>query len=329
MLPRVSVIWLNYNSMHVINVIRKSLDALFGLDYPDYELIIVDNGSVDGSREFLRKYLKKISKSSPDFKAIMLKKNLGFTGGVNIAYRMRNPKSKYVALVNNDAIPRPYYLRKLIKFLEEHKNVGAIQGIVSRLNETSIIDSAGMFIDEVLNVYPFFVGKPINALTSPIYVSYVEGTMPVYRIDAIKHALKDNDNMYVTEGFVYFLEDIFLSLMLWNQGYQCMVLPIISGRHYRMATIKKFYKLINLPYYSLRNRMALLYMTNSRYKKGAILKYLNRLIITKGGFARRETILKALISGIKFGKILKEKYGVIDLYKAPLIKMPLKKRLLI
>ena len=52
--PKVSVLWLNYNSMHVIETTKKSLESLVSLDYPNFEVILVDNGSTDGSRETLK-----------------------------------------------------------------------------------------------------------------------------------------------------------------------------------------------------------------------------------------------------------------------------------
>lgn len=325
MSPEVSVFWINYNSMHVINIIKKSLDAIFQLDYPNYELIIVDNCSTDGSKEAIEKHVKSKAKSRLKVKFIRLSKNLGFAGGVNVAYRMRNRKSKYIAIVNNDAIPRPDYLKKLVTFLEHHQNIGAVQGIVVKLGENSIIDSAGYFLYEDLNRYTL-AGKPTHFLTKPMYVSYVEGTMPVYRVDAIRSAIGDDNTMYVPGGFVYYLEDVFLSLMLWNHGYECVVLPLVTGEHYRRATIKKVSKSVRLPYYSLRNHIAMLYLTNSKDSTRAriILKHLRRLVLSKGGLTKRKMILNALIDGVNLGRELRKKYGIINLWKAPILRMPVK-----
>ena len=322
----VSVFWVNYNSMHIINIIRKSLDVLLQLDLPQYELIIVDNGSTDGSIRVIEEHVKG-AMNQVNVKLVKLKRNMGFTGGVNAAYRARDRRSKYVAIVNNDAIPRRDYLKKLVEFLEEHKDVGAVQGKILKIGEPSVIDSAASFINEALNVFSPFKNKLVNTFSKPLYVSYVEGTMPVYKVDAIKHVLKDDNIMYITEGFTYYLEDVFLSLMLWSHGYKCMALPIITGEHYRMATVQKFHQSVNVFYYGSRNRVALLYMTNSRYKKGIVLKYLSGVATSKGNLTKRRIILRALIDGIKLGKELKERYGVIDLYKAPLMKMSLKEPL--
>ena len=137
MLPPVSVIWLNYNSMHLIDVTKKSLAALMELDYPDFEVIIVDNNSSDGSREIIEEYVQG-SKPNHHIKFLKLKKNWGSTGANNIAYSHRNPQSKYLALLHNDVISNIDYLKKTVTFLENHKEAGAIQGIVIKLGSESI-----------------------------------------------------------------------------------------------------------------------------------------------------------------------------------------------
>ena len=61
--PKVSVLWLNYNSMHVIKTTRDSLQSLARPNYPNFELIIVDNNSSDGSRKAIEKYIQSGSLS--------------------------------------------------------------------------------------------------------------------------------------------------------------------------------------------------------------------------------------------------------------------------
>ena len=60
MWPRVSITWLNYNSSRIIDLVLKSLEAVVNLDYPSdrYELIVIVNGSTDGSFEAVKKYLE-------------------------------------------------------------------------------------------------------------------------------------------------------------------------------------------------------------------------------------------------------------------------------
>lgn len=211
--------------------------------------------------------------------------------------------------------------------MEDHKDVGAVQGIVLKLGSNKI-DSAGGFIDEDLNTHFPFVDKHVEIIRKPIYASFIEGTMPLYRVDAIKRSLKHSKYMYVPSCFFYFLEDVFLSLMLWNNNYKCVILPTITGEHYRGAALKKFSSQVGLPYYSVRNHLALLYMTNSRGKYKRILKILRRLYFSKAGYKRRKLMLNALLDGIRLGRKLKREYGTINIYNVPLLRASLKRKIL-
>jgi len=327
--PKVSIIWVNYNSLHIINIIKESLKALMTLNYPNYEVIIVDNGSTDGSREIIEDYVKQVNTRSIKVKFLKLSRNFGFTGGVNVAYRARDKESKYVAIVNNDAIPSPDYLNNMIKFLEEHEDIGAVQGVILKLNKP-VIDSAAMYINEALRVFAPFTGKPVSAVSKLLYVSYVEGVMPVYRVDAVKRALRGNENdLYISSAFAYFLEDVFISLMLWNAGYKCVLLPIVVGKHNRSSTIDRYRKIIGIRFYSIRNLIALLYMTNSVEKRKIILRFLRRAIISRRGLAFQRIFIESLIDGLRLGNFLLNKYGMIDIYKAPLLQRSLLHRIIV
>ena len=328
MLPPVSVLWLNYNSMHLIDITKKSIDALMQLDYPNAEIILIDNNSSDGSMQFIEKcFLEKKSDRNLNMKFVKLKKNWGWAGAVNIAYNIRNHSSKYLALTHNDLVPNSDYLKKLVAFLESHKDVGAVQGIVVKLGDESVVDSSGFMMNEALLVSSCYNGGPVAKLCKPAYVSIVEGTMPVYNLNAVESTLGSNNELFVTAGFMYYLEDAFLSLKLWANGYKCMVLPIIVGSHYRMGTSAKAAKKQDLFYYLLRNRIALLYMTNSASKLGFITQNIRKLIFSKRTAAQRKAILIALIDGFRLGLQLKRKYGLIDLYSAPLTRASMKSRL--
>ncbi len=317
--PKVSVLWINYNSMHVIETTQRSLDALASLNYPNFELVILDNGSSDGSRQVIERHLQKDTMSKLKVTFVKLSRNLGWTGGVNAAYRARDRSAKYVALTHNDVIPKPGYLRTLVDYLEKHREVGAVQGIVQRLGCETKIDSSGFILDEALNLYALHENSTFS-LTKPIYLSYVEGAMPVYNVNAVQYALKNDEDLFVSEAFLYYLEDVFVSLMLWSCSYKSVLLPVVTGEHQRMAVSLEHTQSLELYYYRLRNRIALLYMTNSADKLRVILQIFRRASFTRGSFAFRQTVLKSLIAGIREGRELRKKYGIINLYETPMLQ---------
>lgn len=326
MYPKVSVLWLNYNSIHVIDITKKSLNAIASLDYPDFEFVIVDNGSSDGSKEAIEELLQSVSMHGVKVTFVKLSKNLGWTGGVNAAYRARDKRAEYVALTHNDVVPKPDYLRTLIEYLENHKDVGAVQGIVNRLGSDSKIDSAGFMLDEALNLYALHENSNFS-LSNPVYLSYVEGAMPVYNVKAVKNALKNDNILFVSGAFMYYLEDVFISVILWSHGYKSILLPVVTGEHKRMAVSGEHVKSLDLYHYRLRNHIALLYMTNSADKLRVILQNFRRAALSRGSFAFRQMMLRSLIEGMRNGRQLRKKYGAINLYETPMIKTSIKGRL--
>ena len=93
--PRVSIVILNWNSYEV------TLDCLLSLrkmDYRNFEVVLVDNGSIDGSPA-------KLLQSVPEIRLIRNETNLGFAGGCNVGMRDALRRgTDYVLLLNNDTI---------------------------------------------------------------------------------------------------------------------------------------------------------------------------------------------------------------------------------
>jgi|GEM_PF-182237 len=114
--PRVRVIVINWNGAWYS---RRCLRSLLATDYPatEMELVLVDNGSIDGSGLFL-------AREFPEVRHLQLEENLGFAEGCNRAMRDRSGVD-YVALVNNDAVVEPGWLRPLVDALERDGRAGA------------------------------------------------------------------------------------------------------------------------------------------------------------------------------------------------------------
>jgi len=83
MQPRVSIIWLNYSSAKFLGLVLRSLKSLFELDYDNYEVIVVDNGSTDGSFEAIRGFVKRFKPSNIRVKVVRSDRNRGYSGGMN------------------------------------------------------------------------------------------------------------------------------------------------------------------------------------------------------------------------------------------------------
>ena len=100
----VSIIIVNYNGKKWL---KNCLDSVLKQTYKNFEVIVVDNASTDGSIEF-------IEKKYPPVRLVKLKKNIGFAGGNNIG--IEHAKGGLIILLNNDTWLENNFLEKLVKF---------------------------------------------------------------------------------------------------------------------------------------------------------------------------------------------------------------------
>jgi GT2 family glycosyltransferase len=326
LIPKVSILWVNYNSLSFINLALESLQAIKNLDYPNYELIVVDNGSVDGSFEIIKKF---INESNIKSKLIRLNRNLGFTGGNNVAYAARDPNSKYVVLLNSDAVPRKDSLSRLVEIMENDESLGAAQGVILNYDEKSI-DTAGDFISEILTDHPLLEGKPPNSLKKAVFITSADAAYSIFRVEAIKKLSKRKDVIF-DDLFACF-DDYLLGLKIWNAGYKIKTFPIIIAKHNRGSSFSKV-KHLQL-YLCVRNSLMINEISNSRYKiivrvlffrqlfGWLMAKFLN--LVTEPEHQKLPALFsKAFTDGIKIGRVKKRQQERIDIYKAPVLKVEL------
>jgi len=135
--PLVSIIVLNYNGIKYIN---NCLESVLLSEYENFELIIVDNNSTDKSVEFVEDTFKDAR-----LNVIRNDTNMGFAAGNNIG--VQNAKGKYVALLNIDTIVDRMWLTEIILLLESDVTIGVAQPKLLSLDDRSIFDSAGDYLD--------------------------------------------------------------------------------------------------------------------------------------------------------------------------------------
>ena len=111
--PKVSIVIVNYNGKNLLEALLKSISRS---NYRNYEIIVVDNNSSDGSRELLRKNYKKV-------KLVDNKKNLGYSG-INSA--LKYCTGSYILFLNNDMELDRNSLRKAVSTIESDKDIAMI-----------------------------------------------------------------------------------------------------------------------------------------------------------------------------------------------------------
>ena len=115
--PKVSIIILNWNNYEDTKECLLSLDKI---TYPNYEVIVVDNGSIDGST-------LKIQKEFPQHKYIYNNDNLGFTEGNNIGMEYAMKKgTDFVLVLNNDITVENGFLESLVDIALKNPDAGIV-----------------------------------------------------------------------------------------------------------------------------------------------------------------------------------------------------------
>lgn len=323
--PKVSVLWVNYNSSSFIDLALESIRAVKGLDYSNYELVIVDNGSVDDSFETIKSFIERVHVKS---KIIKLEKNVGYTGGNNIAYAAREPDSRYIVLLNSDAVPQKDSLRKLVKIMENDESLGAVQGVILNYDEKTI-DTAGDYLSELFGTCSRAQGKLLKPLRKSVSITSADGAYSIYRVEAIKKTTNQDDCLFDDYIFACY-DDYMLGLKVWNNGFKIKAVPLITAKHRRGTSFEKVRPLQF--YLGVRNRIILNEISNSRYKNLLRLFFLKQLYVyflfkifglnTEPSSKELPALLsRAFLDGMRIGRMKKKLGETIDMYKAPILRI--------
>jgi GT2 family glycosyltransferase len=170
--PLVSIVVLNYNGKHHL---KTCFDSLLRTKYLNFEIILVDNGSTDGSVEFVRE-------NYPSVKIVKLSKSVysvgGYMAGVLIA------KGKYIAILNNDIEVDENWLTPLVEALEKMPWVAVADAKYRNFYQRDVFDdsaAAGRWIDYFGNNYTRGVGEyDIGQCDKP---AYIMGVLTIFRRD--------------------------------------------------------------------------------------------------------------------------------------------------
>ncbi len=110
----VSIIIINWNGLNFLN---NCLNSIYKQSFRDFEIIIVDNGSNDGSVDYIKKYFPKV-------KIIKNKENKGFAEGNNIG--IKYAKGRFIVLLNNDMIVTKNWLKELVFTIKSNSSIATV-----------------------------------------------------------------------------------------------------------------------------------------------------------------------------------------------------------
>ncbi len=131
--PRVSVIIPHWNGREHLAV---CLGALRRQTWADHEVLLVDNGSTDGSQAYVRH-------AFPDVRLVELGENRGFTGACNAGYAAA--RGEFVLLLNNDTEADPHWIEVIVDTFDRHPEVGIVATKMLLFDQRDHFHSAGDF----------------------------------------------------------------------------------------------------------------------------------------------------------------------------------------
>ncbi|HEY4963514.1 MAG TPA: glycosyltransferase family 2 protein [Candidatus Saccharimonadales bacterium] len=270
-MQKVAVVVPNWNGM---DSIKDCLDSLLGQTL-EHSLIVVENGSSDGSLAYLRE-------NYPEVKIIVNQTNLGFAAGVNsgIKFAIENG-AKFVALFNNDAVADKRWLEYLYKELEVNDDVGiATCKLVSADN--SHLDSTGDFYTNWGLPFPRGRGETdLNKYDKQTEIFGASGGASLYRVSVLKEI-----GLFDEDFFAYY-EDVDISFRAQLAGWRVRFVPSAVAYHQIGATSGKirgfttYHSMKNLPLLLFKNVPRKYFWTIAwRFKTAYIMFYLRS--ITRG-----------------------------------------------
>lgn len=189
MKPKVVVVIVVWNG---VADTLECLQSLKGDEYPNKEIVIIDNGSTDGSSE-------KILSEGFRVRILRAKKNLGFTGGNNLglseAFRQG---AKYAFLLNNDTVLEADAIGNLVEAAEKHTNAGILAPVMHYYDNPSEIWFAGARLDlsrgEALHDVCLKPERTDGLYESP----WVSGCAMLVRMTAVEQVGGFDDRFYLT-----------------------------------------------------------------------------------------------------------------------------------
>lgn len=221
-LPLVSFVVPNYNGVK-FDILEPCIRSLLRIKYPNFEIILVDNASTDGSIEFVRQHFNtKIIR-------IVRNERNAYTEGLNLG--ILASKGKYLVFLNNDSTIDPLYADRIVSVLEQNPEIALAQGLLLLEQNPKIIDNAGDFMDIYGN--PFTRGRgevnngQYNAITDILSAS---GSAFVIRRNVI------DEVGFFSPLYHIGYEDMDLALRVWLRGYRVAFIPDAIVYHKRAVT---------------------------------------------------------------------------------------------
>jgi len=222
----VSVVIPSWNGRHLLPF---CLDAVAGQSERDLEAIVVDNGSTDGTVDWL-------GAEYPWVRVLALPANGGFSVAVNAG--IHASRAPLVFVLNNDAAPGRDCIRALADWLDARADAGSCQGRVLRHSDPSIVDGLGLEFGPGLRAWQSWHGRRDPGPQGvPRPIAGVSACAALYRRKALGEVADPGSPPEVFDpAFFAWYEDVDLSLRLARRDWSAWLVPAATCEHVGSAT---------------------------------------------------------------------------------------------
>lgn len=263
---KLGVIILNWNGLQLLkDLIPKVVETTVS---PDVDLIVADNGSEDGSVEWLQK-------NFPEVKVIGFEQNYGFAAGYNRAVELCD--YPFIVLLNSDVETTPGWWQPMLEIMEQDSSIGALQPKIKSYKDRESFEyagAAGGFLDAL--GYPFCRGRLFDKVEKDVG-QYDDGLKDITWASGA--CLMTRRELYLQSGgldplFFAHMEEIDLCCRLLTMGKRVCVYSGSAVFHMGGASLSQGNP--KKTYLNFRNNLLLLHK-NLPEKKGKVKLFFRRL----------------------------------------------------
>lgn len=250
-MKKLTVVIVNWNGLENL---KKIIPTLRAQTFKNFDILISDQGSTDGSQSWMKKNKIKFVENG---------RNIGFSGGANSG--LKKVRTPFAALFNDDMRLEPNCLGLLMETIESDPKIGAAQAMIVNW-DGSEIENTGLEV-----TYSSFIAtrdkhKPfVRMITAPRYIEMATGGATVYRMSVLKKV------GFFDEDFnPAYNEDADLSIRIGKEGYRCALQPSAVVYHKSGPTQKRLGYTGRLINHRNRYRLMRKHWTASQWAKAVM-----------------------------------------------------------
>ena len=220
-MKEITIVIPNYNGKKYLRDCLMALVDGQEEDTPEFEVLVVDNGSTDGSVHMLVELW-------PNVRKILLKENTGFCHAVNVGIQAAD--TPYVILLNNDTKAEPGFVKGLYQAIQKNGKIFSVSAGMLMWDRPELVDDAGDYYCALGWAFARGKGKPVCRYEKPVQVFSACGGAAIYR-----RAVFEEIGLFDEAHFAY-LEDLDIGYRARIRGYYNCYEPSAKVLHFGSAS---------------------------------------------------------------------------------------------